>query len=84
MRSWDAEEDSPLCFPIFQLLSLCVLRALCGERLLKRRIMFEKIKVLIVDDSGLIREILKKILETDPAIQVIGMAENGERSIVLV
>lgn len=46
--------------------------------------MFEKIKVLIVDDSGLIREILKKILETDPAIQVIGMAENGERAIELV
>ena len=46
--------------------------------------MFEKIKVLIVDDSGLIREILKNILETDPAIQIIGMAENGERSIELV
>ena len=46
--------------------------------------MFEKIKVLIVDDSGLIREILKKILETDPLIQVVGMAENGERSIELV
>jgi len=46
--------------------------------------MFEKIKVLIVDDSGLIREILKKMLETDPLIQVVGMAENGERAIELV
>ena len=46
--------------------------------------MFEKIKVLIVDDSGLIREILKSILESDPAIQVVGMAENGERAIELV
>ena len=46
--------------------------------------MFEKIKVLVVDDSGLVREILKKILETDPLIQVVGMAENGERAIELV
>ena len=46
--------------------------------------MFEKIRVLIVDDSGLIREILKSILESDPAIQVVGMAENGERAIELV
>ena len=46
--------------------------------------MFEKIRVLIVDDSGLVREILKKILETDPFIQVVGMAENGERAVELV
>ncbi|MBI2469930.1 MAG: chemotaxis-specific protein-glutamate methyltransferase CheB [Planctomycetes bacterium] len=45
--------------------------------------MFEKIKVLIVDDSGLVREILKKMLETDPSIQVIGMAENGARAVEL-
>ena len=41
--------------------------------------MLEKIKVLIVDDSGLTQEILKKILEKDLSIQVIGMAENGEK-----
>src|SRR3990167_3386361 len=46
--------------------------------------MFEKIKVLIVDDSGLVREILKKMLGTDPLIQVVGIAENGERAIELV
>lgn len=46
--------------------------------------MFEKIKVLIVDDSGLIREILKKILKNDPQLQVVGMAENGERAVELV
>src|SRR3972149_7462163 len=45
--------------------------------------MFEKIKVLVVDDSGLVREILKKILETDPQLQVVGMAENGERAVEL-
>ena len=46
--------------------------------------MFEKIKVLIVDDSGLVREILEKIIESDPLLQVVGMAENGERAIELV
>jgi two-component system, chemotaxis family, protein-glutamate methylesterase/glutaminase len=46
--------------------------------------MLRKIKVLIVDDSGLVREILKKMLETNPLIQVIGMAENGERAVELV
>ena len=45
--------------------------------------MSEKIKVLIVDDSGLIREILKNMLERDPIIQVIGMAENGEKGVEL-
>ncbi len=46
--------------------------------------MFKGIKVLIVDDSGLVREILKKMLETDPLIRVIGMAENGEMAVELV
>ncbi|MDO8141013.1 MAG: chemotaxis-specific protein-glutamate methyltransferase CheB [Candidatus Brocadiales bacterium] len=46
--------------------------------------MFGKIKVLIVDDSGLVREILKKLLETEPSIQVVGMAENGARAVELV
>lgn len=45
--------------------------------------MGDKIRVLIVDDSGLVREILKSMLERDPAIQVIGMAENGEKGVEL-
>jgi two-component system chemotaxis response regulator CheB len=45
--------------------------------------MLGKIKVLIVDDSGLTQEILKKILEKDLSIQVIGMAENGEKAVAL-
>lgn len=46
--------------------------------------MSEKIKVLIVDDSDLTREVLKKILEVDPSLQVIGMAENGLTAVDLV
>ena len=33
-----------------------------------------KIKVLIVDDSAVVREVVKQVLEADPAIQVIGSA----------
>jgi two-component system chemotaxis response regulator CheB len=33
-----------------------------------------KIKVLIVDDSAVVREVVKTVLEADPSIQVIGAA----------
>ncbi len=36
------------------------------------------INVLIADDSALMRKMLKKILESDPDIQVIGAARDGE------
>ena len=39
------------------------------------------IKVLIVEDSTVIRELLTFILSSDPAIQVIGTAGNGEEAI---
>ena len=35
-----------------------------------------KIKVLIVDDSALIRQLLTEILSRDPAIEVVGVAQN--------
>ena len=35
-----------------------------------------KIKVLIVDDSAVVRQVLQAILETDPQIQVIGVASD--------
>lgn len=41
-------------------------------------------RVLIVDDSGLTRDILKKMLELDTDIHVIGSAENGKIAIKLV
>lgn len=39
------------------------------------------VKVLIVDDSALIRRILKDTLEKHPEIEVIGLAENGKEAI---
>ncbi len=39
--------------------------------------MADKIRVLIVDDSALVRDALKSILESDGAIEVVGMAKNG-------
>lgn len=36
--------------------------------------MKDKIKVLIVDDSAIVRRVLSEILDSDPAIQVVGAA----------
>ncbi len=43
--------------------------------------MVETVNVLIVDDSDMTREILRRLLESDPAIRVIGVAENGKQAI---
>lgn len=39
------------------------------------------IRVLIVDDSSLMREALKSILEKDPSIEVVGMAKDGKEGV---
>lgn len=41
----------------------------------------EKIKVLIVDDSALMRKVIKEILLTDEEIEVVGTARDGEDAI---
>ena len=40
--------------------------------------------VLIVDDLGSIREFLKVNLSSEPDIQIVGLADNGERAIVQI
>ncbi|MFA5858476.1 MAG: chemotaxis-specific protein-glutamate methyltransferase CheB [Elusimicrobiota bacterium] len=42
------------------------------------------IKVLIVEDSVVVQEFLEHILSSDPSIQVVGIANNGEEAIELV
>ena len=44
--------------------------------------MAKKIGVLIVDDSALMRRSLKKIIESDPELLVIGTARDGEDAVV--
>lgn len=39
------------------------------------------VKVLVVDDSPLIRQLIVEALEKDPDVQVVGTAENGEQAI---
>jgi two-component system chemotaxis response regulator CheB len=43
--------------------------------------MSDKIKVLVVDDSSLVRKIITDILERDPEIKVVGTANNGKTAI---
>ena len=42
-----------------------------------------EVRVLIVDDSMVVREILKQMLESDPGIRVVGMAANGGEAVEL-
>ncbi|WP_298912740.1 response regulator transcription factor [uncultured Nostoc sp.] len=42
------------------------------------------IKVLLVDDQGLIRQGLRVLLELEPDLEIVGEAENGEQAINLV
>lgn len=41
----------------------------------------EKIKVLVVDDSALVRKVITDILQKDPDIEVVGTANNGKTAI---
>jgi two-component system chemotaxis response regulator CheB len=42
----------------------------------------EKIRVLIADDSALMRQKLRQIVEADPELEVVGVARDGEDAIV--
>jgi two-component system chemotaxis response regulator CheB len=44
----------------------------------------DKIKVLIVDDSALMRKVLKEIIMTDGELDVVGTARDGQDAIVKV
>lgn len=41
------------------------------------------VRLLLVDDQELIRESLHIVLDMDPALEVAGMAENGEKAVQL-
>jgi hypothetical protein len=41
----------------------------------------EKIRVLIADDSALMRQKLRQIVEADPELEVVGVARDGEDAI---
>jgi two-component system chemotaxis response regulator CheB len=43
-----------------------------------------KIRVLVVDDSAFMRVALRKMMETDPEIQVIEAARNGEEALAKI
>jgi len=43
-----------------------------------------KVKIAIVDDHALIREGLKKLLELEEDLEIVGLAENGEAALELI
>ena len=45
--------------------------------------MTKKIRVLLVDDHGLVRRGFRRMLEDEPAIEVVGEAGDGEEAVRL-
>jgi two-component system, chemotaxis family, protein-glutamate methylesterase/glutaminase len=48
------------------------------------RIMSQTIRVVVVDDSALMRRMITNLIERDPAIRVVGAARDGREAITLV
>jgi two-component system chemotaxis response regulator CheB len=46
--------------------------------------MNQPIRIVVVDDSALMRRVIVDLLEQDPAIRVVGTARNGREAIALV
>ena len=42
-----------------------------------------EVRVLVVDDSLVVREVLKRMLESDPGVRVVGMAAEGGEAVEL-
>ncbi len=47
----------------------------------KRIGLMNKIKVLVVDDSSFMRKIITDIIHSDPDLQVVDTAKNGQEAI---
>jgi two-component system, chemotaxis family, protein-glutamate methylesterase/glutaminase len=47
----------------------------------ERSIMADKVKVLVVDDSFLMRRIISDIVNSDPHLEVVGKAKDGEEAL---
>lgn len=46
--------------------------------------MGERLRVVIVDDQRLLREGFRKLIELEPDLEVVGMAEDGEEALTMV
>src|SRR5215510_11278087 len=46
--------------------------------------MSQPIRVVVVDDSALMRRVIAELIERDPMIQVVGAARDGREAIALV
>jgi two-component system chemotaxis response regulator CheB len=50
----------------------------------EQRLANHQIRVLVVDDSAVLRQSTKFILESDPGLKVVGEAKNGEEAVAMV
>ncbi len=48
------------------------------------KIMKQQLRLVIVDDSALMRRVLREMLESDPVITVVGEAANGQEALEVV
>ena len=44
----------------------------------------EKIKVLVVDDSAVSRDLLTHVLASEPCIEIVGHARDGEEAVAIL
>ena len=44
----------------------------------------QKVRILVIDDSAFMRKAISMMLESDPEIEVVGMAHNGEDGLEMV
>ena len=43
-----------------------------------------KIKILLADDHEIVREGIRKVLETDPALEIVAEARNGREALAIL
>jgi len=44
----------------------------------------KKIRIVIVDDSAVVRKILREVLASDPEMEIVGIAADGESALTRI
>jgi two-component system chemotaxis response regulator CheB len=60
-----------------------VSRCECGKAVTAEAVE-KKLRILLVDDSRLMQKVMRRLYESDPGVEVVGIAENGEQALYLL